>query len=168
MKVILLLAIFFTALNASSSTNYSIFVVYPPDSSEVTSLNLRGIADNFHPLQLNLSNSILENGELNNFLVNTNKQSISSNVDFDYFITLIILKEYYLQISKYHQGFDLLSMKAGTADFIVKSYIELSKNPADVKWLNTSSILEYIASNEKLKNETSIIELVNSINALKN
>ena len=92
MKVILLLAIFFTALNASSSTNYSIFVVYPPDSSEVTSLNLRGIADNFHPLQLNLSNSILENGELNNFLVNTNKQSISSNVDIsDDYIKEILL-----------------------------------------------------------------------------
>ena len=166
MKILLLLSICLIGLSAFSSKNYSCIIVSPDDSTSLA-LNLRGIADNFHPLQLNLSNSILENGELNNFLLKTDKQTISSSTDFDYFITMIILKEYYLQISKYHQGFDLFTMKTGTAEFIVKSFVDLSKTPIDAKGLDASKILDYIALNEKLKNESSINELVTSINALK-
>ncbi len=166
MKVLLLLSICLTSLSAFSSKSY-FGNSKSPDDSITSSLNLRSLADNFRPLQLNLNNSILENVELNSFLIKTDKQAIINDSNFDYFITMIILKEYYLQLSKYHQGFDLYSMKFGSAEFIVKSFIDLTKTPEETKGLDSSKVLEYIAANEKLKNESSIIELVNSINALK-
>jgi hypothetical protein len=130
------------------------------------SIHLVKYATNFKAKQLNLTNSILENPELNVFLSKKDKSGFKSNPNFDYFITMIVLKQYELHITKFHQGFDLFTMKAGNAGFIVSSFVELSKLPAGIKGINSSYILDYIASNDKLKNEPSIAEIVNKINNL--
>ena len=79
---------------------------------------------------------------------------------------MIVLKQYEFHITKFHQGFDLYTMKAGNAGFIVSSFVEISKLPIGIKGVNSSYILEFIASNDKLKNEPSIVEIVNRINNL--
>ena len=94
------------------------------------------------------------------------KNTITANEDFDYFITVIILKQYQFQLTKFHQSYDLYSMRLGNAGFIVKSFVELAKLPENIKGVQAEYVLEYIASNEKLKNEPLIVEIVNSINAL--
>ena len=130
------------------------------------SVHLVKYATNFKPKQLNLTNSILENPELNVFLMNKDKSIIKINSNFEYFITMIVLKQYEFHITKFHQGFDLYTMKAGNAGFIVSSFVEISKLPIGIKGINSSYILEFIASNDKLKNEPSIVEIVNRINNL--
>ena len=130
------------------------------------SSELQTLAKNFNPRQLNLNSSLLENVELNKFLTKTDKASIRSNEDFDYFITMIVLKQYELHITKFHQSFDLFSMKAGNAGFIVESFVELSHQPADTKGLKSSVVMDYIASNDKLKNDNTISVIVEKINAL--
>ncbi len=130
------------------------------------SVHLVKYATNFKPKQLNLTNSILENPELNAFLMNKDKSIIKTNSNFDYFITMIVLKQYEFHITKFHQGFDLYTMKAGNAGFIVSSFVEISKLPVGIKGINSSYILEFIAANDKLKNEPSIVEIVNRINNL--
>ncbi len=130
------------------------------------SVHLVKYATNFKPKQLNLTNSILENPELNAFLMNKDKSIIKINSNFEYFITMIVLKQYEFHITKFHQGFDLYTMKAGNAGFIVSSFVEISKLPVGIKGVNSSYILEFLASNDKLKNEPSIVEIVNRINNL--
>ena len=130
------------------------------------SVHLVKYATNFKPKQLNLTNSILENPELNAFLMNKDKSIIKINSNFEYFITMIVLKQYEFHITKFHQGFDLYTMKAGNAGFIVSSFVEISKLPVGIKGINSSYILEFIAANDKLKNEPSIVEIVNIINNL--
>lgn len=130
------------------------------------SVHLVKYATNFKPKQLNLTNSILENPELNAFLMNKDKSIIKINSNFEYFITMIVLKQYEFHITKFHQGFDLYTMKAGNAGFIVSSFVEISKLPVGIKGINSSYILEFIAANYKLKNEPSIVEIVNRINNL--
>ncbi len=130
------------------------------------SVHLVKYATNFKPKQLNLTNSILENPELNVFLMNKDKSIIKINSNFEYFITMIVLKQYEFHITKFHQGFDLYTMKAGNAGFIVSSFVEISKLPVGIKGINSSYILEFIAANDKLKNEPSIVEIVNRINNL--
>ena len=130
------------------------------------SVHLVKYATNFKPKQLNLTNSILENPELNVFLMNKDKSIIKINSNFEYFITMIVLKQYEFHITKFHQGFDLYTMKAGNAGFIVSSFVEISKLPVGIKGVNSSYILEFLASNDKLKNEPSIVEIVNRINNL--
>ncbi len=130
------------------------------------SVHLVKYATNFKPKQLNLTNSILENPDLNAFLMNKDKSIIKINSNFEYFITMIVLKQYEFHITKFHQGFDLYTMKAGNAGFIVSSFVEISKLPIGIKGVNSSYILEFIASNDKLKNEPSIVEIVNRINNL--
>ena len=130
------------------------------------SVHLVKYATNFKPKQLNLTNSILENPELNAFLMNKDKSIIKINSNFEYFITMIVLKQYEFHITKFHQGFDLYTMKAGNAGFIVSSFVEISKLPVGIKGVNSSYILEFLASNDKLKNEPSIEEIVNRINNL--
>ena len=130
------------------------------------SVHLVKYATNFKPKQLNLTNSILENPELNAFLMNKDKSIIKINSNFEYFITMIVLKQYEFHITKFHQGFDLYTMKAGNAGFIVSSFVEISKLPVGIKGINSSYILEFIAANDKLKNEPSIVEIVNRINNL--
>jgi hypothetical protein len=130
------------------------------------SLHLVKYATNFKAKQLNLTNSILENPELNIFLSKKDKSTFKTNPNFDYFITMIVLKQYELHITKFHQGFDLFTMKAGNAGFIVSSFVEISKLPAGIKGINSTYVLEFIASNNKLKNEPSIAEIVNRINNL--
>jgi hypothetical protein len=130
------------------------------------SLHLVKYATNFKAKQLNLTNSILENPELNIFLSKIDKSTFKTNPNFDYFITMIVLKQYELHITKFHQGFDLFTMKAGNAGFVVSSFVEISKLPAGIKGINSTYVLEFIASNNKLKNEPSIAEIVNRINKL--
>ena len=130
------------------------------------SVHLVKYATNFKPKQLNLTNSILENPELNSFLMNKDKSIIKNNSNFEYFITMIVLKQYEFHITKFHQGFDLYTMKAGNAGFIVSSFVEISKLPIGIKGINSSYILEFLASNDKFKNEPSIVEIVNRINNL--
>jgi len=127
------------------------------------SLHLVKYATNFKAKQLNLMNSILENPELNIFLSKIDKSTFKTNPNFDYFITMIVLKQYELHITKFHQGFDLFTMKAGNAGFVVSSFVEISKLPAGIKGINSTYVLEFIASNNKLKNEPSITEIVNRI-----
>ena len=50
--------------------------------------------------------------------------------------------------------------------FYCKIIIELVKLPENIKGVQAEYVLEYIASNEKLKNESLTVEIVNSINAL--
>ena len=170
-KVLLLLAVLTTLsfsyipkkngnLVTSNSDNYE-----EGDSIKDT-LKLRELASSFNPKQLNLTNSLLENVDLNNFLTNTDKQLIKASPDFDYFITMIVLKQYELHKTKFHQGFDLFSMKSGNAGFIVSSFVELSSQAKDIKWLNSSYVMDYIAGNEKLKNESSISDIVTKLNAI--
>jgi hypothetical protein len=130
------------------------------------SVHLVKYATNFKSKQLNLTNSILENPELNAFLMNKDKSIIKKNSNFEYFITMIVLKQYEFHITKFHQGFDLYTMKAGNAGFIVSSFVEISKLPVGIKGVNSSYILEFITANDKLKNEPSIVEIVNRINNL--
>lgn len=130
------------------------------------SVHLVKYATNFKSKQLNLTNSIVENPELNAFLMNKDKSIIKKNSNFEYFITMIVLKQYEFHITKFHQGFDLYTMKAGNAGFIVSSFVEISKLPVGIKGINSSYILEFIAANDKLKNEPSIVEIVNRINNL--
>jgi hypothetical protein len=129
---------------------------------------LKSLAISFKPNQLNLTNSIIENLSLNKFLSTEDKISIKSDKDFNYFISMIILKQYEFHISKYHQGFDLFTMKAGNAGFIVNSFFELSHLPEGTKGINSSYILEYIANDESLKNDSSITEIINRISSLSN
>lgn len=170
MKIFLLLltavlTLSMSSLHSSKLIN-SISVVSFADSVENNSLSLKEVCANFNPKQLNLTNSIIENVELNKFLSNLDKNTITTNEDFDYFITMIILKQYQFQLTKFHQGYDLYSMRLGNAGFIVKSFVDLAKLPENIKGVQAEYILEYIASNEKLKNEPLIVEIVNSINAL--
>ena len=153
--LILLLASTITLSFTSSSINRVYGDVLP----------LKELAFKFNPKQLNLTNSLLENVALNNFLSKTDKESIRSHEDFDYFISLIVLKQFEFQKKTFHQGFDLYSMKAGNADFIVQSYVELSKLPKDIKGINSKSILDYILTNEKLKTDVVFNEIVTRINA---
>lgn len=170
-KVLLLLMIFVTlgfkcfSMNNENLISSNLFNYEEGDSIKDT-LKLRELAANFNPKQLNLNNSLLENVALNNFLSKTDKQLIKSSPDFDYFITMIVLKQYELHKTKFHQGFDLFSMKAGNAGFIVSSFVELSSQDKDIKWLNSSYIMEFIAGNDKMKNEVAISEIVNKLNAL--
>jgi hypothetical protein len=57
-------------------------------------------------------------------------------------------------------------MKLGNAGFIVNSFVELCKLPAEIKGLNSSYVMEFIAGNEKLKVDPTIVEIVNAINAI--
>lgn len=170
MKTFILLLVGLLTLSVSSFNNSSWIHVSSKTSQEdslsTNSLKLRDICANYSPHQLNLTNAIIENVEFNKFLTNTDKQTIINSEDFDYFITVIVLKQYQFQVTKYHQGYDLYSMRLGNAGFIVKSFVELAKLPADIKGINAEYVLQYIASNEKLKNEPLIIEIVNSINSL--
>lgn len=170
-KVVLLLTILITlsfsyfSRNTESLSGFNLYNNEEGDSIRDT-LKLRELAASFNPKQLNLTNSLLENVDLNNFLSKTDKQLIKSSPDFDYFITMIVLKQYELHKTKFHQGFDLFSMKSGNAGFIVSSFVELSSQAKDIKWLNSSYVMDYIAGNEKLKNEVAISEIVNKLNAL--
>lgn len=132
------------------------------------SLHLVRYATNFKAKQLNLTNSILENPELNILLSEKDKSSFKTNSNFNYFITMIILKQFEFHITKYHQGFDLFTMRAGNAGFIVNSFIELSHLPEGTKSINSSYILEYIVNDESLKNDSSISEIINRISSLSN
>jgi hypothetical protein len=132
------------------------------------SLHLVRFATNFKAKQLNLTNSILENPELNVLLSKKDISSFKTNSNFDYFITMIVLKQFEFHITKYHQGFDLFTMKAGNAGFIVSSFVELSHLPEGTKSVNSSYILEYIANNQSLKNDSSISEIINRISSLSN
>lgn len=171
MKIIFLLLSGIIALSFASSSFENQFVqpgiVYYNDSIQETEPTiLQKMAQNFNPKQLNLNNSLLENVELNSYLTKTDKEVIRSSEDYDYFITMIVLKQYELHITKFHQAFDLFSMKAGNAGFVVQSFVELSHQPEGTKGLKSSEVLTYIASNEKLKNDSSINEIVERINAL--
>ena len=129
-------------------------------------LNLDVFALKFEANQLNLTNSIIQNTELNNFLKNQDKKNIKSNVNFEYFISMIILKQYEFHITKYHQGFDLFTMRAGNAGFIVSSFVEICNLPEGTKGVNSSYIIDYISTNEKLKNEPNISIILNRISNL--
>ena len=155
----------FNFFSFSINNRDSVLTSFEEDSLTKTSV-LKSLADSFKPNQLNLTNSIIENSSLNNFLSSQNKTSLKSQQDFNYFIIVIILKQYELHITKYHQGFDLFTMRAGNAGFIVNSFVELSNLPEGTKGINSSYILEYITNNEDLKNNSSITEIVNRINSL--
>ena len=153
-----------TKSDSIKEINETVANIYSPIIDD--SLHLVKYASNFKAKQLNLTNSILENPELNTLLMKKDKLIFKSNANFDYFITMIVLKQYEFHITKFHQGFDLFTMKAGNAGFIVSSFVELSKLPTGTKGINSSYVLDYIASNDKLKKEPSIAEIVNRINNL--
>jgi hypothetical protein len=157
----------FNIFSFSINNRDSLKVVINEDTLSGSSI-LRSVADSFKPNQLNLTNSIIENVSLNNFLSTEDKIRIKSDKDFNYFISMVLLKQYEFHIIKYHQGFDLFTMRAGNAGFIVNSFIELSHLPEVTKGINSSYILEYIANDESLKNDSSISEIINRISSLSN
>lgn len=170
-KVLLLLTVLITlsfsyVSKKNGNSKSADFNNYEEGDSIKDTLKLRELVANFNPKQLNLNNSLLENVALNNFLSKTDKSLIKSSPDYEFFVTMIVLKQYELHKTKFHQGFDLFSMKAGNAGFIVSSFVEISSQDKDIKWLNSSYVMEFIAGNEKLKNEVTISEIVNKLNAL--
>ncbi len=170
MKYLVLLLVGILAFSLSSFKNstfeHTVLFNSPPDSLVNNSLNLKDVSNKYVPKQLNLTNSIIENTEFNKFLSSTDRQTLASNPDFDVFITTIILKQYQFQLLKYHQGFDLYSMKLGNAGFIVNSFVELCRLSPEIKGLNSSYVMDFIAGNEKLKVDPTIVEIVNAINAI--
>lgn len=168
MKIFLVVFSLFIYLNVFSFSDRDLLLVSINEDSLSDSSILRSLASSFKPNQLNLTNSIIENVSLNKFLSTEDKVSIKSDKDFNYFITMIVLKQYEFHITKYHQGFDLFTMRAGNASFIVNSFVELSHLPEGTKSVNSSYILEYIANNQSLKNDSSISEIINRISSLSN
>jgi len=164
----LLLALIFISFDVFSANNTkgSNSILKDFSNQLDDSLQLKQVATSFTPKQLNLTNSILENGELNKFLSKSDKEAIRSHTDFDLFITTILLKQYQFHLTKFHQGFDLYSMRMGNAGFVVSSFVQLAKLPDTTKGINSSFIMEYVAASDKLKAEPSIMELVNAINAI--
>ena len=169
-KIILLLTVLITlSFNYSLNKNTQIInstKLEPYGDSIQDVLKLRDLATRFNPKQLNLNSSLLENIELNNFLSKTDKVAIKGSPEFNFFITMILLKQYELHITKFHQGFDLFSMKAANAGFIVSSFVEMSPLPKDIKGINSSYIMEYIDSTEAMKNDPAIGEIYNRIKSI--
>jgi hypothetical protein len=167
MKNNLLFIIVCFTLSFSSFSNIKNNSILFNDSIIKDSSLLRNFAYNFKANQLNLSNSIIENADLNKFLTINKKDDIKVKPDFEYFVVLLILKQYELHITKYHQGFDLYSMRIGNGTFIVDSFLDISnKSNLEKKWLNSSYILEFIAANEKYSADSVISEIVTRINNL--
>ncbi len=166
MKRVLLLLTLLLIINFSENA-FSQETVSAETGLVKSTLNLRQLAISFSPKQLNLNSALLENTELNNFLSSTDKAAIKADPDFDFFITMIVLKQYEFHLTKFHQPFDLFSMKAGNAGFIVQSIVELCALPPETRGMKSSEIITHIESNEKLKSDPAISEIVNKINTIK-
>lgn len=163
--VSIFISLFSYSMSFHSSTliNYQVEDSLQPVSDTLSLLNY---ALKFNATEINITNSIFKSTELNQFLLNANKVELKTKTDFDLFIVLLVLKEYELQMTKFHQGFDLFSNKIGNGSYIIDSFFEIANVSKDVKWLNSSFIMDFIASNEKFNNEPSIVEIVAKINSL--
>jgi len=88
------------------------------------------------------------------------------NEKLNYFITVLILKQYKFQLKNYHQGYDLFSMDKNNGKYIVEKYLLLlGKKRNDLEMLNSGYIVDYLSKKEYKK---SIIQknILNEIDEL--
>ena len=119
----------------------------------------------FEPNNINLDSSLKQNIEIDSFLTKTDKKCLDRQSNLNYFICTFLLKQYYFHLVNYHQGYDLLSMKTGNAKYIIESFEKLSKLESNLEMLNSRYVIDYITATEMLKNDKSIMKLVNKIKA---
>lgn len=135
------------------------------DSSEYANI-LIAYSLEFDPNNVNLDSSLKQNIEIDSFLTKTDKKCLDRQSNLNYFICILLLKQYYFHFVNYHQGYDLLSMKTGNAKYVIESFQKLSKLNTNLEMLNSRYVIDYINATEILKNDKSIMQLVNKIKGM--
>ncbi|REC52553.1 hypothetical protein DRF68_02185 [Candidatus Chryseobacterium massiliae] len=125
-------------------------------------------SENFIPSDINLYKSIESDRKLNSFIdsLKMYDSCFYKNEKLNYFITVLILKQYKFQLKNYHQGYDLFSMDKNNGKYIVEKYLLLlGKKRNDLEMLNSGYIVDYLSKKEYKK---SIIQknILNEIDEL--
>lgn len=146
MPILLLLILFSSCLQNHKSNNIAL-------CDKNTYFNeLNEYSKSFKPTNLNLENSIKDNQELDTFIDTIDNKCLENQSQYKVFISTILLKQYYFQLSNYNQSYDLLSMKTGSAEKIINGFIGFSKVDKNIEMLSSSYVFEYLKHNPKITN----------------
>ena len=96
----------------------------------------------FNPREVSLSKSMNKNTF--KFIRQIDSVCLMENDDFDNFTIIILIKQYNFHLKEYHQGFDLLMMREGSAKLIIDNFCKIANIDNDIEMLNSGYILEYI------------------------
>jgi hypothetical protein len=119
------------------------------------------LAINFKPTNLNFDKSVINDEKLNAFLQNVDYECLKKQDKFEFFICIILLKQYKYHIANFHQGYDLLSMNSNNAKVIIDNFILFSRlNNTNLEMLNSRYVVDYVEANNILRNNNEIKNIV--------
>ncbi len=126
--------------------------------------HLMELGSSFKPTDLGLNVSLNKNTELNQFLDTMDETCLMKQHNYEIFIAVILVKQYYYHLSNAHQGYDLLSMRIGNASKIIHCFRKMANKEARMEMLNSGLITDYLKKNPQIRN----IEINTYLNKIKN
>jgi hypothetical protein len=115
-------------------------------------------ANEFNPTEINLQKNISK--ELDSFLLNAYTVCLRKQTKYEFFIAAILANLYYYHLSCCNQGYNLLSMKAGSAGIIINEFENLAGYKSqNLEMLNSEIIVDYLELHPQLR-ETPLLKLL--------
>ncbi|MHA3786609.1 hypothetical protein ACX0HA_00250 [Flavobacterium hauense] len=121
--------------------------------------DLKAYALRYEPISIDFSeNDTLNMFDLEYIYSRRDKESIGHNDDI---ANIMLLKLYLSHLKKYHQGYDLISMRRGQAKYIIDYYVKLNGIDTTVEMYNTGHIYKTIKT--KKNNSRLVVDYLKSI-----
>lgn len=133
------------------------------NEQEMTEI-LKILSTKFEARKLELDSSLIQDKGINLFLDTVNKTCLKKQVYFRNFITIILLKQYYYHIINFHQSYNLLPMRNGSAKFIIDEFCSISHlDPIHTEMISSGYVVNYVGANLDLQNDSDIHRLITKI-----
>jgi hypothetical protein len=143
------------------------------EKKELSSMTSKACDENYDSLLLKYSdefkaeNVMLNKSlspELSSFVLRIDTTCLRRQKEYRVFITTILAKLYYYHLICCNQGYDLRSMKEGASNVIINEFEVLGNyKEKGLEMLNSGNIIDFISTEESLKNNIPIQELVRKI-----
>lgn len=116
----------------------------------------------FEPSTINLSKSL--SPQLDAFLLNIDTNCLRQQKEYRVFTTIILAKLYYNHLKCCNQGYDLQSMETGGAKVIIEEFKKIAGyQNQQLEMLNSGVILDFLKSDQTLKENTVLKDLIDKI-----
>jgi hypothetical protein len=119
-------------------------------------------SNNFRVTAINLNKCMTQ--EFQSFILKADLNCLEKQNEYKNFIAIILAKLYLHHLQCCNQGYDLLSMKEGTATFIINAFEKLAGyNGKNLEMLNSGTIVYYIDKEPSFKGNKTVQRLRENI-----
>lgn len=138
--------------------------------TDTASINQRliSVGYSFQPEYIDLNSSICADTSMTRLFQEVPLSSLRQQKNYDYFLTIILLKLYHFHLVQGHQGYDLISMKKEEASLLIDDFCSKAHVKPNIEMINSAYIMEYIKQRPTLIQDSYIIAIMDSITIIEN